>query len=519
MVSGTARTSGAHGRDRQEAAVPLRASTLQALADRIAVPGYDRGRLAAGVVHIGVGGFHRAHQAAYHDRLLEDPGARAWGICGVGVLDGDRRMRTALDAQDGLYTLVEKHGDGTVDARVIGALCRYLFAPDDPDAVVEAMAAEGVRIVSLTITEGGYAIDPDTGRFDADDPAVARDLAPGSPPRGVFGLVVEALRRRRERNLEPFAIMSCDNLPGNGRLARSAFSAFAHLRDPRLGDWVERNVAFPSSMVDRITPATTDDDRTLVRTRFGVEDRWPVVCEPFAQWVLEDAFSGGRPPYERVGVRLVDDVAPYELMKLRLLNAGHQALAYFGRLCGLRFAHEAAQDPLLREFARGYMEEEAAPTLPAVPGVDVHEYIASLLERFANPHVGDTLERLSAYATDRIPKFLLPVVHDQLAAGGEIRRSAAIVASWARFAEGVDEDGRRIELVDRRADDLSRRARRQATDPDAFLRDRRLFGDLAEAPRFVAAYRSTLHSLHERGPRATLEALAAPQHVTTDHQR
>jgi mannitol 2-dehydrogenase len=313
--------------------------------------------------------------------------------------------------------------------------------------------------------------------------------------------------------------MSCDNLPGNGRLARSAFTAFARLRDPRLGDWIERHVAFPGSMVDRITPETTDDDRALVRTRFGVEDRWPVVCEPFSQWVLEDAFSAGRPPYERVGVHLVDDVEPYELMKLRLLNAGHQALAYFGRLCGLRFTHEAAQDPLLRDFVRGYMEEEAAPTLPAVPGVDVDEYIASLLERFSNPHVPDTLERLSAHASDRIPKFLLPVVRAQLEAGGEVRRSAAVVASWARFAEGVDEDARPIEVVDRLAGDLTRRARRQATDPDAFLRDRGLFGDLAEVPRFVAAYRSTLQSLHEHGARAALEALAAPPPITTNHSR
>jgi len=470
-------------------------------------------------VHVGVGGFHRAHQATYHDRLLEDVEAREWGICGVGVLEGDRRMRAALDAQDRLYTVVEKHGDGSVDARVIGALHRYLFAPDDPDGVIEAMAAEEVRIVSLTITEGGYAVDPDTGEFDADDPAVASDLAPGSSPRSVFGVVVEALRRRRERNIEPFAVMSCDNLPGNGRLARSAFTAFAGLRDPRLGDWVERHVAFPNSMVDRITPATTDDDRALVRTRFGVEDRWPVVCEPFAQWVLEDAFPAGRPPYERVGVQLVDDVEPYELMKLRLLNAGHLALAYVGRLCGLRFCHEAARDPLLRAFVRGYMEEEAAPTLPAVPGVDVEEYIASLLERFSNPHVTDPLERLCAHGSDRIPTFLLPVVRAQLDAGGELHRSAAIVASWARLVEGVDEDGRPIELVDRLADDLTRRAREQATDPDALLRDRRLFGDLADAPRFVAAYRSALHSLHQRGPRATLEVLAVPLHTTTNHSR
>jgi mannitol 2-dehydrogenase len=260
-------------------------------------------------------------------------------------------------------------------------------------------------------------------------------------------------------------------------------------------------------MVDRITPVTTDADRAEVTERFGIEDRWPVVCEPFTQWVLEDAFTAGRPPLEDAGVQVVADVEPYELMKLRLLNASHQALCYFGYLCGYRLVHEAAQDPLFQTFLLGYMDEEGTPTLPPVPGVDLAEYKHTLIERFSNPEVRDTIARLCAESSDRIPKWLLPVIRAQLATGGEIRRSAAIVASWARYAEGVDEYGEPIEVVDRLADSLIPLARRQRADPEAFIANRQLFGDLVDDDRFRAAYLSSLASLHARGARATLESL------------
>jgi len=473
-----------------------------------AVPGptYDRRRVTTGVVHFGVGGFHRAHQAMYHDRLMNAGKALDWGICGVGVMPADRRMKEALDAQDGLYTLVVKHADGTYEARVIGAITEYLFAPDDPEAVIEKLTAEATRIVSLTVTEGGYSIDAVTGEFAA-TPDVAHDLEPGATPRTTFGLITEALRRRRDRSLAPFTIMSCDNLQGNGHLSQLAFTAFARLRDPELGDWVEREVRFPNSMVDRITPVTTDDDRAEVRERFGIDDRWPVVCEPFTQWVLEDAFSLGRPPYEDAGVQVVEDVEPYELMKLRLLNAGHQALCYFAYLAGYRLVHEAAQDPLFRAFLRGYMDDEATPTLAPAPGVDLAEYKQTLIERFSNPEVRDTIARLCAESSDRIPKWLLPVVRRQLETGGPIEHSAAVVASWARYAEGVDEQGEPIEVVDRLAGSLTAIARRQREDPDAFIANRELFGDLVDDRRFVAAYRSALSSLHQHGARPTLESI------------
>lgn len=486
---------------------PLNARTLTDLSGRLPVPAYDRDLVTPGVVHFGVGGFHRAHQAMYHDRLLNQGTALDWGICGVGVMAADRRMQQALDAQDGLYTLVLKHSDGTYEPRVIGSIVEYLFAPDDPEAVIEKMVAESTRIVSLTITEGGYNISDVTGEFDVTNPDVIADLEPGAVPRTTFGLITEALRRRRKLGLAPFTVMSCDNLQGNGHLSRKVFTTFARLRDPELGDWVDRETRFPASMVDRITPVTTDADRAEVRERFGIDDLWPVVCEPYTQWVLEDTFTAGRPAYDKVGVQVVDQVEPYELMKLRLLNGSHQALCYFAYLAGYRLVHEAAQDPLFRAFLLGYMDEEATPTLPPVPGVDLEGYKHTLIERFSNPQVRDTIARLCAQSSDRIPKWLLPVIREQLAVGGQIGRSAAVVASWARYAEGVDERGQPIEVVDRFADSLTRLARRERTEPGAFIANRDVFGDLADDKRFVAAYLSALDSLHQREARATLQSL------------
>jgi mannitol 2-dehydrogenase len=471
------------------------------------VPAYDRDLVTPGVIHFGVGGFHRAHQAMYHDRLLNEGTAPDWGICGVGVMPEDRRMKEVLDAQDGLYTLVIKHSDGRYEPRVIGSVVQYLYAPDDPEAVIAKMAAESTRIVSLTITEGGYNINDATGEFDVTSQDVLSDLEPGAVPRTTFGLITEALRRRRHRGLPPFTVMSCDNLQGNGQMARQVFSAFARLRELEFGNWVEREVRFPNSMVDRITPVTTDADRAEVRDRFGIDDLWPVVCEPYTQWVLEDTFTDGRPGYEKAGVQLVDQVEPYELMKLRLLNGSHQAMGYFAYLCGYRLVHEAAQDPLFRAFLLGYMDTEASPTLPPVPGVDLEEYKHTLIERFSNPQVRDTIARLCAQSSDRIPKWLLPVARQQLASGGEVRRCAAVVASWARYAEGVDEQGAPIEVVDRLRDSLTALARRQREDPDAFVSNRDVFGDLADDERFTSEYRAALASLHGRGARATLESL------------
>jgi len=487
--------------------VGLRAAALGSVSQTVPVPGYDRNEVTIGIVHVGVGGFHRAHQAMYLDRLMNDGEALDWGICGVGVLPQDRRMKEALQGQDCLYTLVVKHPDGSLEPRVIGSILEYLLAPEDPYLIVEKMAQPSTRIVSLTVTEGGYNLHPVTGEFDASSANVQRDLEPGAPPGTVFGLVTEALARRRQRGLAPFTVMSCDNIPGNGDVARRMFAAFARLRDADCGDWIEHEVAFPNSMVDRITPVTAEEDRKLLAERFGIVDAWPVVCEPFTQWVLQDRFGDSRPPLEDAGVQLVADVEPYELMKLRLLNASHQAMGYLGYLAGYRYAHEVAQDPVFARFPLGYMDREGTPTLPPVPGVDLAEYKRTLLARFANPEVRDTLARLCAESSDRIPKWVLPVIREQLAAGREIERATLVVAAWARYAEGVDEQNQPITIVDRISDALTAAAKRQREDPTAFLAQRDLFGDLIDDSRFVAAYTAALGSLHHRGARATLERL------------
>lgn len=499
-------------------AAPLDSTTLARIAAAVPVPTYDRSKVTTGVVHFGVGGFHRAHQAMYLDRLMSQEKAMDWGICGVGVMPFDRRMQQIMKAQDCLYTLVLKDPDGSWEPRVIGSIVEYLFAPDDPEAVIEKMADPAIRIVSLTVTEGGYNFHHVTGKFDGANPAVAADLVPGAVPTTTFGLITEALVRRRARGLAPFTIMSCDNIQGNGHVAHEVFTTFARLREAAggpdadsagLGDWVGDQVRFPNSMVDRITPVTTDDDRAAISERFGIADGWPVVCEPFTQWVLEDNFSLGRPPFEDVGVQLVSDVEPYELMKLRLLNASHQALCYFGYLAGYRLVHEVCQDPLFARFLLGYMDYEATPTLEPVPGIDLDAYKHQLISRFSNAGVRDTVARLCAESSDRIPKWLLAVVRSQLAAGGPVALSAAVVASWARYAEGIDEHGETIEVVDRLADRLKATAQRQHTEPLAFVADRELFGDLVDYPAFTDAYLAALNSLHEVGARATLEKLVS----------
>jgi mannitol 2-dehydrogenase len=485
----------------------LSAAVLDEISARVRVPTYDRKSVSVGIVHFGVGGFHRAHQAMYVDRLMNDGSNLDWGICGVGVLPGDRRVAEVLTAQDGLYTLVVKHADGTREPRVVGSLVEVLYAPDDPELVLERLVAETTRLVSLTITEGGYNFNQVTHEFDETNPSVGADLRDGAPPTTVFGYATEALRRRRELGRPPFTIMSCDNIQSNGHIARSMFTAFARLKDPELATWMEEHVSFPDSMVDRITPATTATDVEELREHFGVEDQWPVVCEPFTQWVLEDHFTLGRPTFEDVGVQLVPSVQPYELMKLRLLNASHQALGYFGYLCGYEYVHEAAVDPQLAQFVRAYMDDEATPSLLPIPGVDLPAYKSELLERFSNPEIRDTLSRLCAESSDRIPKWVLPVLRYNLEHGGPISHTTAIVAAWGRYVEGVDERGRPIEVVDRLAAEITAAARRSAREPLALLSLTQLFGDLASSERFTTAYAATLERLHDAGAAATLSAI------------
>lgn len=485
----------------------LNNSTLKQLDPQVSTPQYDRSATTPGIVHFGVGGFHRAHQAMYLNRLMNQGKALDWGIIGMGVMDSDQRMRDVLTDSDGLYTLVVKNPDGTRHVEVIGSILDFLYAPDDLHAAIEQLADPAIRIVSLTVTEGGYNVHPVTGEFDLTNAAIAADLANEQAPRTTFGLISAGLKLRRERGIAPFTIMSCDNIQGNGEVAHKMFGAFATALDPEFGEWVQHNVSFPNSMVDRITPVTTNADREDVAQTYGIEDAWPVVCEDFEQWVLEDKFVAGRPPYEEAGVQLVEDVVPYELMKLRLLNATHQGLCYFGHLAGYRAVHDVARNELFADFLLRYMKKEAEPTLRELPGVDLDAYQHKLIERYSNEYVADTVARLCADSSDRIPKWLMPVVRENLAAGREVALSAAIVASWARYAEGTDETGEAITIVDRLAEEVHAAASKHNEDPLAFLRQRDLFGDVVDDERFTTPYLKTLQSLHEHGSLATLAEL------------
>jgi mannitol 2-dehydrogenase len=483
----------------------LSSATLTTLS--ASTPTYDRETASVGIVHFGFGNFHRSHVAMYLDRLMESGAGLDWGICGVGVLEQDATMRDVMQAQDCLFTLVVRHPDGSLEPRVVGSVLEYLYGPDDAAAVHRRLDDPAVRIVSLTVTEGGYLKNPATGDFDAENPSVVHDLAHPEDPRTAFAYIVEGLRRRRDAGAAPFTVLSCDNLQGNGDYARQAVVGFARLIDPELATWIDASVTFPNCMVDRITPSTTDADREAVQREFGIDDEWPVPAEPFTQWIVEDEFPTGRPPLESVGVQFVEDVRPYELMKLRLLNASHQAIAYFGAPLGYVLVDEALGDDRIRTYLERYMADEAAPTLGELPGIDLEGYMATLIERFSNPRMRDTLVRLATDGSNRMPTFTLPAIRANREAGRPIRLGAAMVAAWAEYWALIG----RGEIVppevpdDVHAAEMTEAARDPR--PEAFVELGVLFGDLADDETFLAEYLAARRSLVERGVHPTLDDL------------
>ena len=443
-------------------------------------------------MHLGVGGFHRAHQAVYLDDLLALPDTERWGEIGVGVLPGDARMRDALRGQDFLFTVVERSASAQ-SARVIGSMMGYILAAEDREAAIEAMAAPSTRIVSLTITEGGYYLDEGTGQFFPDHPEIQR------------GLITEALQRRRLRGLPPFTVMSCDNLQENGHVTKAVVLGYAGRRDPALGQWIADQVSFPCSMVDRITPGTTPEDLQFVATRFGVKDAWPVMTEPFRQWVIEDNFCNGRPAWERVGAELIGDVAPYETMKIRLLNGSHLAMAYLGALAGFTYVHEILADPTFHAFIRAFMEE-VTPVVPVIPGTSVTEYKQTLLERFSNPSINDQVTRICSEGSAKMPKWLLPSITELLATGGRTDLLTLVVGSWIHyFGQDTDERGQPLEIIDARKAELAALARQSPSDPRPLLADTTIFGErFSAAPHFAERVQATIASLSGGGVYATL---------------
>ena len=458
----------------------------------VPVPLYDRGELAPRIVHVGVGGFHRAHLAVYVHELASDGGD--WGIVGLGLLEEDARMAAALGAQDDLYTLIEK-GEGAPSAAVIGSLIGYVHAPDGHDAAIAGLVASpATSILSLTVTEGGYT-----------EPS-PEQAASGA--RATFHRLAAALKARRERAAGPLTILSCDNLPGNGDAARHATLSAAARVDAALPAWIEANCTFPNSMVDRITPATADADREWLRDTTGIDDCWPVVAEPFRQWVMEDDFAGGRPPWEDVGAIFTDRIHDWDRYKLRLLNAGHSCIAYLSALAGITFVYEAMAVPAIRVFLEQFLHREAMPTVVEIPGHPSEQYIASVLERFANPGLRDQIARVGIDGSAKFRAFMIPTITRQLEVDGPIEHSATALAGWARYLAVVDQAA---QSFDPDADVARRHAAEAASDPVAFLEFAEVFpSSMRASPRFRAEFAAAYRRIAENGPIAAMQSVSGP---------
>ncbi len=439
---------------------------------RIPVPEYDRAALHPGIAHFGVGNFHRAHQAVYIDRYLRETGELNWGIVGIGVSDGDaaRRKADQFADQDCLYTMTEFDPTGVPAARVIGAMIDYLLAPREPEKVLDLLTSPGLHIVTLTITEGGYFLDKTSGEFASDSPEVVTEFE-SATPSSVFGFLVRALERRRANNVAPFTIISCDNLPHNGDITRRAVLGFAAQRNPQLAAWIEDNVAFPNSMVDRVVPYVSDEKRAELNARTGLDDALAVNGESYLQWVLEDRFSDVRPALERVGVQIVEDVTGYETLKLRLLNAPHVLLSYPAILAGYRLVHEAMADRTLRALLERFVEEDVIPILEDVPAdVQVRDYARTIFDRFGNPAIGDQLLRIATDGASKIPTFHAPISSRLVEDGRDVSRELLLLACYRRYLGGIDDRAERFAVTEPTlpAEDLA--ALQRQDDPASVVR-------------------------------------------------
>jgi len=482
---------------------PIRLSrgSLIQLPAEIGRPAFDPASVRPGIVHLGVGGFHRAHMARYtHDLMDRRPDCLQWGIVGVGLMPADERMRESLAPQDALYTLVERQ---ETDERVtvIGSLADIVYAGQSTTDVLEAIDNPAIRIVSLTVTENGYCLNSATKQLDPAHPLVVQDLAHPERPRSAIGVIVEAYRRRMSGGLPAFTALTCDNIQHNGVVLRRAVLALAHLRDPYLADWIATNARFPNTMVDRITPVTTSDDVSYLAERFAMEDRWPVFSEVFRQWVIEDDFVSGRPAWEEVGAKFVPHVAPYEFMKLRLLNASHLAIAGLGRLAGYSYIDETLRDPALRAYMSVLMDRETGPTLLPVPGIDLSAYKSELLGRFSNSRIKDTVDRVN---NDAPINLLIDPIRDRLSEAAPVELLALALAAWMRRVRGDDEYGQHILVVHPLAALLRSRAIEGGTDPRPLLSISSVFGELADNQSFVDTVQTWLTLIYNVGAKATL---------------
>ncbi|MEP2683521.1 MAG: mannitol dehydrogenase family protein [Sulfitobacter sp.] len=470
----------------------------------IARPTYDRSALTPGIVHIGVGNFHRAHQAWYLHRLMQNGQAHDWAILGAGVRPYDAAMREKLLAQDCLTTLIELDPAQT-SAEVVGSMIDYLPIEEGNGALIRAMADPAIRIVGLTVTESGYYIDPVSKGFDATHADIVHDAANPDTPRTAFGAIVAALRLRRDAGQGPFTGLSCDNLQGNGDILRQAVVSLARMSDPALADWIEANGSFPNSMVDCIAPATGPAEIAQAR-EFGVNDAAPVTHEAFRQWVIEDDFCAGRPNWDQVGATFSDEVHAYEKMKIRILNAGHQVLANVGEVLGIETISATMAHPAIRGMFHRVQAEEITQTVAPVPGMTPLAYLELIEQRFSNPRIVDTTRRVAFDGSARHTGFVLPILRDQLAAGRPVSGLALVEALWARMCAGTRENGSEIVANDPIWDELQAVAQAARERPEAWLEQDRLYGDLAQAETFRDAFVAWLTLIWDAGAVAAMNA-------------
>ena len=483
-------------------ATALSLKTLPDLPARVARPSYARDDLSPGIVHFGVGNFHRAHLQVYLDRLMNAGRDLDWAIVGAGVTPYDARMRDALAGQDWLSTVVEQSAAKS-EARVTGVMTDFL-PPMDGRAIIAGLADPATRIASLTVTEGGYFVNPALGKFDPEHPAIIADARNPDDPKTVFGLILAGLKARRAAGRAPFTVMSCDNVPHNGNVCRDAVAGLAAAQDAGFAAWVRDNVAFPNAMVDRIAPATSDRERAITRDEFGIDDAWPVFCEDFIQWVVEDKFTAGRPAFETVGAEFVADVTPWEMMKIRILNGGHAIIAYPAGLMDIHFVHEGMEDPLVRAFLQKLERDEIIPIVPPVPNTDLDGYFRKVEERCLNPKIGDTIRRLCLDGSNRQPKFIIPSIADRLDKGLPVEGLALESALWCRYCEGTTDSGKVTEPNDPNWDRLQAKARDAKSDAAAWLSMADIYGRTAQAPAFADAFARWLGALWADGTEATL---------------
>lgn len=476
----------------------LNEATLADLPGEVERPGYDRAAVRTGVVHLGIGAFHRAHQAVVFDDAIRGGDAR-WGVLGASLRSPG--VRDQLAPQDGLYTLVVRDG-ASESLRVIGACKGVMVGPEDPAALVAAMADADVHIVTLTVTEKGYRLDPATGDLLIDDPEVVADIADLSAPRTAPGFIVAALRERRGRGLAPFTVISCDNIPHNGKRIRAGVLALARRVDPALADWIEAEGAFPKTMIDRIVPATTPEDVGRLEVRLGVRDEGMVKAEPFTQWVIEDRFAGERPDFESLGVQLTDAVEPWEDAKLRLLNGAHSAIAYLGALSGHEHVHEAVAQPVFRAYVEA-LWDEAQTTLYPPPGLNIAAYRKELMTRFSNSALMHRTRQIAMDGSQKLPQRLLAGAADRLKSGRGVPAMALGIAAWMKWQSGVTESGETVVVDDPLA---ARTAELLASADDDIGRVKALLSlsavfppALATEPRFVAAVTDAYLTLGAHG--------------------